>query len=459
MTFLYDYKRFESHIAVHDADLNLTKTYGELERDIKHFQGLFSLSRKRLAICFCQNTYGAVVAYLASVRSDQAIILLNAALKEGLKSNVLSIYRPNYIFSVGKQPTYIPSGYHPTGHRLENAFAYETSDPEPSPVIHDDLSVLLPTSGTTGTPKMVKLTRANLEANARSIAEYLELDSREKPITYLPMHYCYGLSIINSHLMVGATLVLTKKGVLQREFWETFQAYGCTSFSGVPYAYRMLDRINLVSRQLPTLKAMTQSGGPLEPPQVEKYARYMNSLGGQFFVMYGQTEATARISYLPPDRAFEKTRSVGIAIPGGDLSIKTEDDRLTKEPNIKGEVVYQGPNVMMGYATSQEELGRPNEMHGVLTTGDLGYLDDEGFLYLTGRSKRIAKVFGLRINLDEVEAKVNQHSPSAVIGVTDTIVVFYEGLSMKEAERLKHELANEYTIHVSAFRFQSVDDI
>jgi acyl-CoA synthetase (AMP-forming)/AMP-acid ligase II len=184
----------------------------------------------------------------------------------------------------------------------------------------------------------------------------------------------------------------------------------------------------------------------------------MASRGGRFFVMYGQTEATARIAYVPPDRLPEKLGSAGIAIPGGRLRVDpdgTESDR--GGPPTPGEVVYEGPNVMLGYADGPADLAAGDELHGVLRTGDLGYLDDEGFLFLVGRSKRIAKVFGLRVNLDEVEVTLRAHGPAAVVGGDDSLWAFCAFGTEAELETLAGELARRYRLHPTALRLRRVD--
>jgi acyl-CoA synthetase (AMP-forming)/AMP-acid ligase II len=169
----------------------------------------------------------------------------------------------------------------------------------------------------------------------------------------------------------------------------------------------MLERIGMRDMDLPALRTMTQAGGRLDPQVALRYAER-----ARFFVMYGQTEATARIAYVPPERLAEKAGAIGVAIPGGELRV--ED----------GELVYEGPNVMLGYAEERADLARGDELGGVLATGDLGHVDDDGFFFVTGRSKRIAKVFGQRVNLDEIEAAVD--GPAGAVAGEDRIELFAE---------------------------------
>ncbi|HEY8584414.1 MAG TPA: AMP-binding protein [Capillimicrobium sp.] len=274
--------------------------------------------------------------------------------------------------------------------------------------LHPDLRLLLSTSGSTGSPKLVRLTARNVLANAESIAAYLGLTPAERAIASLPIPYSYGLSVLTSHLRAGASVAFTPHSVIRPEFWDDARRLEATSFAGVPYSYAMLERIGMRDMRLPALRTMTQAGGRLDPEIALRHAEQR-----RFFVMYGQTEATARIAYVPPERLREKAGSIGIAIPGGALRVGEGD-----------ELVYSGPNVMMGYATQRADLARGDELHGVLPTGDLGAVDADGFFSVTGRLKRIAKVFGQRVNLDEVEAAVD--GPAGAVAAEDAIDVYAE---------------------------------
>ena len=187
--------------------------------------------------------------------------------------------------------------------------------------LYKDLGLLLTTSGSTGSPKLVRLSYENVKANAESIAEYLSIDENERPITSLPMYYSYGISVINSHYIKDATLLLTDHPVIQKLFWMFAQDEKATSIAGVPFTYEMLRRLRIFKMDLPYLKTMTQAGGKLNAKLAKEYIENAQATGKRFFVMYGQTEATARMSYLPLDKALEKYASIGIAIPGGRFAI------------------------------------------------------------------------------------------------------------------------------------------
>jgi len=269
--------------------------------------------------------------------------------------------------------------------------------------LHPDLALLLGTSGSTGVARTVRLSHGNLEANAASIASYLALDADDRAAMSLPVHYCYGLSVLHSHLSCGAGVTLTDRSVVDPCFWDLFRSQRCTSFAGVPYTFELLDRIAFDRLSLPTLRYVTQAGGRLDPETVRRYAGIGARDGWDLVVMYGQTEATARMAYLPPHLAASRPGAIGVAIPGGSLEIDPTDGADPDE----GELVYRGPNVMLGYATDRAHLalGRTVE---VLRTGDLARRAPDGLFEIVGRTSRFAKIAGLRIDLDDVEAGLRE---------------------------------------------------
>ena len=289
--------------------------------------------------------------------------------------------------------------------------------------------LLLTTSGSTGSPKLVRLSGRNLDANTRSIVEYLELDEGQRPVTNLAMSYSYGMSIVNTHLLAGAALVLTRRSVLERPFWELVERERVTSLAGVPYTYRMYRRAGLLEMELPALNTLTQAGGKLPEALHLEFADWAARTGRRFFVMYGQTEAAPRMGYLPAERAVEKCGSMGVPVPGGQFRLLGEDGAPIDAPDTVGELVYRGPNVAMGYARRAEELALGDEWHGELHTGDMARRDGDGFYYIVGRKKRFIKLYGNRVGLDEVERLLAARFPDtgfACVGRDDLLRIFHD---------------------------------
>ena len=404
------------------TDEGRTVDYTELKRLSDEWAA--NVPSRSLVFLLVGNNLDSLVAYVACLNHGIVPLMLDAHIDGQLLQRFLEIYRPDFIWGPKDGEYVLDVGHSASGIR--------------HPVLFDDLALLLTTSGSTGSPKLVRQSYANIKANTASIVEYLDLDATERPITTLPMNYTYGLSIINSHLSVGATILLTDKSIMQREFWSFFAAQGATSFGGVPYTYEMLDKLMFFRRKLPSLRTMTQAGGKILPALHRKFAEYAQREGTNFVVMYGQCEATARMSYLPPERALYKVGSMCIAIPGGRFSLVDVDGEEIVEPEVTGELVYEGANVTLGYAECADDLSKGDERHWLLVTGDMAKRDADGFYYVVGRKKRFLKIFGNRVNLDETERLIKAHFPDidcACGGVDDKMKIFVtEGGREKEIQ-------------------------
>lgn len=326
--------------------------------------------------------------------------------------------------------------------------------PGTSAGLHPDLALLLSTSGSTGSPKLVRLSRANVESNARSIADYLDLQASDVAITSLPLHYCYGLSVLHSHLLVGASVVLTDLSVADSCFWDLAARTSVTGVAGVPHTFALLDAVGFDRRvlpRLPSLRYLTQAGGRMAPDRVREYAELLRERGVDLFVMYGQTEATARIAYLPPDLASDHPEAIGVAVPGGAL-------RLAPAPGAPpgtGELVYAGPNVMMGYAESLADLARGAELTE-LRTGDLARTNDAGLVEIVGRLDRHAKVLGHRVDLDRVEALVADAGDAVrLVARPDRLWAFVAGA--RSRGRVRDRIASATGLRGAALRVVALD--
>lgn len=454
---MFDLNKFASNIAV-ETDQKRKLTYAQLHEAANSIA--VEMEPRKFTFCLCENTIGSFVGYVAFMTHNIPTVLLDASKDTSVIGSLIEHYTPSYIWKPKSKE--IPHQVRNEGWLSEVVCEYEDYEliktNDEGYEIHPDVLLCLTTSGTTGSPKLVKLTEENLRSNAESIADYLKITGKERAITSLPMYYSFGMSVINSHLIKGATLLLTNKAVIQREFLNFLKEGKATSIAGVPYTYEMLRRLRFLKMELPELKTMIQAGGKLNANIVKEYVEAAQASSKEFIVMYGQTEAAPRMSYLPFDKALEKYASIGIAIPGGKLSVRDENDQEITTPDTDGELIYEGPNVCMGYAECIEDLAKGDENLGVLHTGDVARFDSDGYFYITGRMKRFVKVWGNRCNLDATEQLVKAITTScACVGVDDKITVFVttEGLE----DRIMNYLVEKTGLNVRAFEIRVVEAI
>jgi acyl-CoA synthetase (AMP-forming)/AMP-acid ligase II len=372
----------------------------------------------------------AIAAYIGALRASYPVLIVEPG-KLASGSRIDAVWRPEVLVSAGAAN---PILRHPLA---ENAT-------EP----HLDLRVLLSTSGSTGDPKLVRLSARNISSNAASIAEYLNLNPVDCAAVTLPFHYSYGLSVLNSYLAVGASLLLTRRSVIEPEFWHDARAAKATSLALVPHQVELLAHGDFTGAELPSLRYMTQAGGQLAPKQVHHFDAMARANDWQFFIMYGQTEAAPRISYVPPEALPEAAGTIGKAIPGGRIWLAADDGSEITIPGQPGELVYEGPNVMMGYATARTDFVRGHEL-AELRTGDIAERTGAGYFRIVGRMKRFVKLYGLRISLDQVEAFLcSREMPAQVVAVDDQLVVL---LREPEGTAAVAALAAEYHLPSEAF--------
>lgn len=388
----------------------------------------FLQDEKQLILILCHNDLRTIQAYVSAMNSGHAVMLLAADTNEELLVAIIEQYEPKWIIGLTQYE----------GYTKDDSYLVRKNEQQMN--IHPDLALLLSTSGTTGSQKFVRLSYENLRSNAEAIIEYLEIDENDRAIMNLPLSYSYGMSIVNSHLLAGATILLTNDSVIEQSFWEFLREERATSIAGVPFTYQILQRIGLTKMDLPHLKTLTQAGGRLNEKLVRHFGEWALANNKRLYVMYGQTEAAPRMSYIPHDQVLEKAGTIGIAVPGGELSV------------IEGELVYTGPNVMMGYAECLADLTKGDEMGGVLYTGDTAIIDKEGYFTITGRLKRFIKLFGLRINLDDVEKKLEAkfHISLACTGSDDKLIIAIEQEEYVDA--VEETIEELYHLHRTAYR-------
>lgn len=452
---LFDLARFDDRIALYTADGALTY------RECADFSARLaaSFSGRGLAFLFCTNSAATIVGYVAMLNSGVVPVMVDASLDAELLARLIAMYRPAYLYLPAEQA----AGF--AGERVGECLGYAlvaTGEQAPYP-LHPELALLMTTSGSTGSPKLVRLSYENIRTNTRQIVEYLAMTEHEVGITNLPLHYVYGLSIINTHLAVGGSLVVTDASVLQREFWQAMRDHAVTNLAGVPYTYELLKKLRFARMKLPALTLLTQAGGKLSPELHGEFAQFAADSGKRFCVMYGAAEATARMGYLPPEQALARVGYMGRAIPGGSFELVGDAGEVITEPGVVGELVYHGANISLGYALCGEDLALGDENHGRYATGDLAERDADGYYRIVGRKKRFLKIFGKRTNLQECEDILKAQFPTTVIacaGVDDRLYVFREGAADEAAAReIIAFLAAKLGLHHSAFAVRSVAEI
>jgi long-chain acyl-CoA synthetase len=421
--------------------------------DILTNQLIEDIGKRSLVFFLCANNIESLSGYFSLIKNSIVPLILDSALDSDQLQGLIEKYHPEFIWS----PTDKINQFHNSNviFSFKN-YSFIRFKGNTSPQLNDDLALLLATSGSTGSPKLVRISYDNLDANANSIAKYLSIDENERPITSLPMSYTFGLSIINSHLIKGATILLTSKSLMEREFWSFFKEKKATSLSGVPYTFEILKKLRFFNMNFIHLRTITQAGGKMNDELNYEFSEFCDKSDINFFVMYGQTEASPRMSYLPPEYSLTKLGSMGIAIPGGRFYLIDDNGEEIIEDEVVGELVYEGKNVSMGYAISEEDLLKGDENNGLLITGDLAKRDAEGFYYIVGRKKRFIKLFGNRINLDDTERLIKNITANvACTGLDDKMVIYITDEEL--ISKVKSFVVEKTKINQKAFKVALVD--
>ncbi|MDD3429703.1 MAG: AMP-binding protein [Oscillospiraceae bacterium] len=454
MYFFDDYTKFESRsLAVCEDGTNLCY------RDLTAFSKQIGVHvpKRSLLFSFCSNTAGSLLGYLAFLNNRIVPVMVDSGIDAALVAQLIDTYQPQYLYlpqNMAAQYPYAAPVFTAYGYTLLKT-NFDTVYP-----LYDELALLITTSGSTGSPKLVRQSYQNLQANATSIVEYLEIDETERPISTLPMNYVYGISIINSHVQMGATLLFTTKSIMQKEFWTFFKEQNATSFGGVPYTYEMLKRLRFFNMDLPSLRYMTQAGGKLVPALHKEFAEYAQAQGKRFYIMYGAAEATSRMGYLPWQKSLEKYGSMGYVIPGGCFTLIDADDKPITTPDTVGELVYSGKNVTLGYALCGADLAKGDERGGILQTGDMAKFDADGFYYIVGRKARFIKIYGNRVSLDECERMIKakyEQADCACVGVDDKMTIYLTDETLLPA--VVHYVADTTHLNRNAFCAKFIETI
>lgn len=373
----------------------------------------------------------SIAAYLGALRAGYPVIVLEPG----------QINSENRILATWQPEISIPAG---SAHPIVNHLPDENAS-EP----HPDLRVLLSTSGSTGDPKLVRLSARNIASNASSIAEYLGITAADRAAATLPLHYSYGLSVLNSYLAAGASLLLVRQSVVDPRFWNEARSAEVTSLALVPHQFELLAHGGFTGSELPSLRYVTQAGGKLAPDLVSRFDAMSRMNGWQLFIMYGQTEAAPRISFVPPEALPAAADTIGRAIPGGRLWLSRDDGTEIAESGQAGELVYEGPNVMMGYAVTRSDLERGQDVTA-LHTGDVAEITNDGYFRIIGRQKRFVKLYGLRISLDQIEAFLHDRGMAVqAVAIEDRLVLLHS--RQDDGPAVVTALADQYGLPATVF--------
>ncbi len=412
------------------------------------------IAPRRLVFVLGRNNFESIAGYLGFARADAAQTLINYTIHDALLAKLLERYRPEFIYLPKARAASVKGAQ--IGALGDYVLLKTRHDREDA--LPKGLALLLTTSGSTGSPKLVRLSHENIASNAVAIGQSLGITGASRPMTTMPMSYSYGLSIINSHLAVGAAIVLSEATLMEKRFWDTMRTHGVTTLGGVPFIYEMLKKLRFERMELPHLEYITQAGGKLNPVLTAEFAAICARKGLRFYVMYGQTEATARISCLPWEHVQTKAGSIGVAIPGGELWLEDESGSRIDAPGTSGELIYKGRNVSLGYAESRRDLNAGDENKGLLRTGDLATRDAEGFFHIVGRKKRFLKVYGNRISLDEMEQLLRGAGfDCACAGDDDHLKIYTAGTA--DAARIRAYVCEHTGVSSSGLAIVSVDAI
>jgi len=445
MNFLKKIEKFNSSICL--ISKNEKKiTYKEvLEKGEEISKNLKSRS---LIFVLADNNTEFFISYISFFRKGLVQMLLNPKTSTDLLASLIASYEPSYVFVTNSRINDFKN--YKILRRISN-YAILKSNKDSFYSVNKNLALLLSTSGSTGSKKFVRISYENIYHNTKSIVNFLEIKKNHRTITTMPPFYTYGLSVINTHLFSGASILVTDIKAIEKKFWKLIKDCKITSFAGVPFFYEILYKIKFNEINLPNLKYFTQAGGSLKKELIEYFLKYSEKNKNKFVIMYGQTEATARMTYLPPEMLKKKIGSVGIPIPGG--NIKLLNSEVSNEK--KGEIIYRGKNVSLGYAKSYKDLKKKNENKGVLKTGDLALKDKEGYFYIVGRKSRYIKIFGHRVSLDEIENILIKKGYNCLcIGFENHVIIFYIDKSYNH-ELLKY-ISKTTNIHIRSFKLRYI---
>jgi len=396
---------------------------------------------RALLLCCLPRSIDGVVAYLAAAQAGHAVAMADPQ-APNLPSLTAS-YEPEWIIA---PPDLVFDSYEPTPWPLPSLQLLKRTAASPT-ALHPDFFLMLLTSGSTGSSKGVRLSYANIASNTLAIIKSLSLSSPSNALAHLPLSYSFGLSVLHAQLAIGGRCTLSEESMMSGALWKLTREQQVTLFAGVPYHYEMLMRLGLDRLKVPSLTTFVQAGGKMALPLTQQMLDTAQKRGGELFIMYGQTEAAPRMSCFPLHRHPEKIGTSGVVLDGGAFTV------------VEDEILYTGPNVMMGYATSRADLAQGDVMNGRMATGDLGHLDADGFLTITGRKERFAKLFGQRIALDDLEKLASPLASCIAVELPEKIVLATLCTQQTLLDRIKETLTAQTKLPAPWFEIRTLPSL
>ena len=412
------------------------------------------VEKDQLILVLANNSISSILSYIVSILNQNKIILIDENLNNAEIEKIIMLYEPSYIVSKIEKP-YFGIIQKPV-FRILDSLILKTKFKK-----HDlkkDLLILLPTSGSTGSSKFVQLSKKNIISNTKSILKYLKINSNDRAVTNMPFYYSYMLSILNTHLFSGASIFVSNKTIIEKKFWNEFKKQKITSFNGVPYTWEVLNRVGKEKIFTNNIKYITQAGGKLDYDLANKIYQLCKQKKKDMYIMYGQTEASPRISYIKNENIIKYKGSIGKPINGVNMWIENKNSKKILKPNMKGEIFISGENIMMGYSSSVEDIKITNisKKKLKLNTGDIGYFNEDGFFYITGRSNRIVKIYGNRIDLNEIERKMKDFSINVTcINKENNLVVFFN--KKFSQKKIENKLYDVMKLNLNKVKFVKIE--
>ena len=437
------FKSYKNKVEIYDESQNLS--FNKLLIETNKIKK--KINKRSLILLISENSIGTIISYIFCLLNNHVLIIIDSKSSEKNIKNILSKYKPDYIFCSLRY----------TKKNFEKIFDFYNNFLFKNKIrvkkkLNKNLCVLLSTSGSMNSNKFVKLSKKNIKSNTLSIIKYLKLKSNDSAISSLPISYSYMLSVINSHLQVGGSIAVTSTSIVQKKFWSFYKKSKCTSFNGVPYNYEILSKVGLNNLKIKSLKYITQAGGKLEKKFNLELIKFCNKNKLKLFTMYGQTEASPRISYLEPRFSLKKIGSIGKAIPNTKLYLIDDLNNKIKKPFERGEIVCEGSNVFMGYSNEYKDLDKDYECGIKLKTGDIGYFDKDDFFFLTSRKNKIAKIYGNRVDIEQLESLMSSKGFKIFcVAYNNKIAVFSD--KRYKNSHLINTLSNETNLNFQVFEY------